>query len=149
MRTGRGSFSAAPEASPIIATAGAPDLPAPRLEPGESVRPVILAIPLLGLCAACTPPQAGPGSVLLSNTQFGPTEVEAVLTTRSDCAARGPGFISSQVFTIPNEGTRFIEAPPGADVCWRRVVAGPKHSEEWSNWNLTYTYPGRSIDSDL
>lgn len=114
------------------------------------MRHIFLAIPLLCACAACAqPPPVGPGSVLLSNPDFGPIEVEAVLTTSSDCTYRGPGFLARQVFVIPNDGTRFIEAPPGADVCWRRIVPGPDQSKEWSNWNLTYTYPGRSIDSNL
>jgi hypothetical protein len=91
----------------------------------------------------------GPGSVLLSNTLFGPTEVEAVLTTSPVCASRGPGFVSREVFVIPNNGTRFVEAPAGTNVCWRRIIRDADRSERWSNWNLTYTYPGRSIASDL
>lgn len=113
------------------------------------MRHLFLPILLLCLCAACAPPQAGPGSVLLSNAAFGPTKVEAVLTTRPDCTWRGPGFLARQVFVIPNDGTRFIAAPAGADVCWRRIVMGPGRSEHWSNWNVTYPYPGRAIASNL
>lgn len=113
------------------------------------MRYTLLVIPLLCLCAACVPPRVGPGSVLLSNNEFGPTRVEAVLTTSAFCAARGPGFAARQVFVIPHDSTRFIEAPAGTDVCWRREVRGPNGSAQWSNWNLTYTDPGRSIDSTL
>ncbi|MGH7053277.1 MAG: hypothetical protein ACREE4_17790 [Stellaceae bacterium] len=113
------------------------------------MRHTLFAIPLLCLCAACVPPRVGPGSVLLSNNQFGPTEVEAVLTTNPICAERGPGVVARQRFVIPHDATRFVEAPSGTNVCWRRAVTGADHSEHWSNWNLTYTDPGRSIDSSL
>jgi hypothetical protein len=108
------------------------------------VRPTLLAIPLL--CAACT---VVPGSVLLSNPDIGPTEVEAVLTTSPDCLYRGPGFVSRQFFVIPDNGTRFIEAPIGTDMCWRSIPVVHEGPVQWSNWRITYTYPGRSIDSDL
>ena len=113
------------------------------------MRPILFAIPLL--CAACTlaPPPVVPGRVLLSNPDIGPTEVEAVLTTNPDCTYRGPGFISRQLFVIPDNGTRFIEAPIGTDVCWRSIPVVRQGAVHWSNWKLTYTYPGRSIDSDL
>lgn len=113
------------------------------------MRHALFAIPLLGLCAACAPPRVGPGSVLLSNNEFGLTRVEAVLTTGTYCADRGPGFAARQIFAIPHDGTRFVEAPAGTNLCWRREVAGPNGSAQWSNWNLTYTDPGRSIDSTL
>ena len=87
--------------------------------------------------------------MLLSNAEFGPTRVEAVLTTNPDCVFRGPGYVARQVFVIPNDGTRFIEAPSGTNVCWRRAVMGADHAEHLSNWNITYTAPGRSIDSNL
>jgi hypothetical protein len=113
------------------------------------VRPTLLAIPLL--CAACTlrPPPVVPGSVLLSNPDIGPTEVEAVLTTSPYCTYRGPGFVSRQLFVIPDNGTRFVEAPIGTDVCWRTTPVTPEGIAHWSNWRITYTYPGRSIDSSM
>lgn len=114
------------------------------------MRPDFLAIPLLCVCAACAlPPRVEPGSVLLTNTLFGPTRVEATPTWSPFCPYYGPGLVARQQFTIPNNGTRFIEAPVGADICWRRMVMGPGGTRRWSNWNLTYTYPGRSIDSNL
>lgn len=125
-------------------------MPARRVEPGGTVRPMLLAIPLLGACAGCVlRPQVEPGSVLLTNTLFGPTRVEAVLTTSPFCAYPGPGVEARQEFVLANNATRFIEAPTGTNVCWRRRVAGPNHTAHWSNWNITYTYPGRSIDSNL
>ncbi|HJU20316.1 MAG TPA: hypothetical protein VJ770_28005 [Stellaceae bacterium] len=113
------------------------------------MRPILLALPLLGAACALPPPPVLPGSLLLSNADFGPTEVETVATTRPVCTDRGAGVLQPQYFVIPNNGTRFVEAPIGADLCWRWRVIGPDYSEHWSNWNITYTYPGRSIDSTL
>jgi hypothetical protein len=117
------------------------------LRVGGSVRAILVALPFV--CAACAAPPVTPGSVLLSNPGLGLTAVEAVLPTSPVCAAYGPGVIARQRFTLPDGATRFIEAPSGADVCWRRRLAGPQGAAPWSNWNITYTFPGRSIDSNL
>jgi hypothetical protein len=109
------------------------------------VRPILLTIPLC--CAACASPPVAPGSVLLSNPGIGATEVETVATTSPDCTYRGPGALPPQTFVIPNDGTRFVEAPIGTDICWRYRIGAPE--ERWSGWNITYTSPGRSIDSSL
>jgi hypothetical protein len=111
-------------------------------------------LPIVGLgllcAAACTPPPVQPGSLLLSNPHFGPTHVEAVITTNPDCAARDNGYVSTLAFELPNDATKFLDAPPGADVCWRRdrdpsqPVAG-----QWSRWDRAYLAPGRTLDANL
>jgi hypothetical protein len=51
---------------------------------------------------------------------------------------------------MPNNATKFIEAPPGADVCWRsdrnpgRPVPG-----RWSRWDRAYLLPGKLVDATL
>jgi hypothetical protein len=113
------------------------------------VRSALLAIPLL--CAACaaTPPPVLPSSLLLNNTDPGPTTVEVVLTASPYCTWRGPGFVSRQFFVMPQNSTRFIEAPAGTDVCWRHKVIEANGSAYWLNWDIAYTYPGRSLASNL
>ncbi|HZU91819.1 MAG TPA: hypothetical protein VE993_21385 [Stellaceae bacterium] len=113
------------------------------------MRPLLLAAPLC--CAACAlPPPVAPGSVLLSNPDIGATEVETAATTSPDCTYRGPGTLPPRRFVIPDNGTRFVEAPIGTDICWRRLIGGAQEeAAHWSSWTITYTYPGRSIDSSL
>ena len=113
------------------------------------MRPTLLLLVLL--CAgACTPPPVQSGSLLLSNPHFGPTRVEAVITANADCRARDAGYVSTLELVIPTNATRFIDAPPGADVCWRRdrdpdqPVAGV-----WTPWDRAYLAPGRTLDANL
>jgi hypothetical protein len=86
----------------------------------------------------------------LSNPNFGLINVEAVITANPDCGARDDGYVSTLEFTMPNDATKFIEAPPGADVCWRsdrnpgRPVPG-----RWSRWNRAFLIPGRLVEATM
>jgi len=88
--------------------------------------------------------------LLLSNPDFGLINVEAVITANPDCAARDNGYISTLEFTLPNNSTKFIDVPAGADVCWRtdrnpgRPVPG-----RWSRWDRAYSAAGRTIEANL
>jgi hypothetical protein len=120
----------------------------------------MILLPLLALgAAACTPmapppwlAQAPPppGELLLSNLDFGPTHVEAVITANPDCNARAAGYVRTQDFVLPERGTRILAAPPGAGVCWRRD-RDPEHpvSGQWTDWARAYLQPGQIIDSTL
>jgi hypothetical protein len=113
------------------------------------ILPVLPAIVLFG-AAACAPQPPQPGTLLLSNVNFGPTNVEAVITANPDCGARGPGYVSTLEFVLPNNATKIIDVPPGTEVCWRRdrdpsqPVAG-----QWSGWDRAYVEPGTTIDANL
>jgi hypothetical protein len=128
----------------------APEPPIPPTERANSVRSTLLAI-LLFCAAACAPQQpAQPGTLLLSNLDFGPTNVEAVITANPDCAARGPGYVATYEFILPSNATKIIDVPPSAEICWRRdrdptqPVAG-----QWSGWDRAYVAPGTTIDANL
>jgi hypothetical protein len=111
--------------------------------------PVLPAI-VLSCVAACAPQPLQPGTLLLSNPNFGPTNVEAVITANPDCSARGSGYVSTLEFVLPTDATKFIDVPPGTEVCWRRdrdpsqPVAG-----QWSGWDRAYVEPGTTIDANL
>lgn len=113
------------------------------------MRSILLAI-VLFWAAACAPQPVQPGTLSLSNLNFGPTNVEAVITANPDCGARGLGYVSTLEFVLPNDATKFIDVPPGAEVCWRRdrdpsqPVAG-----QWSGWDRAYVAPGTTIDANL
>jgi hypothetical protein len=113
------------------------------------VRSTVLVI-VLFCAAACAPQPVQPGILLLSNQDFGPTNVEAVITANPDCGARGPGYVSTLEFLLPSNATRFIDVPPGAEICWRRdrdpsqPVAG-----QWSAWDRAYVAPGSTIAANL
>jgi hypothetical protein len=109
----------------------------------------LLVIVLLSL-GSCTPQAPLPGRLQLSNPDFVLINVEAVITANPDCDARDNGYISTMEFAMPNNSTKFIEAPPGADVCWRsdrnpgRPVRG-----RWSRWDRAYLVPGKLVDATL
>jgi hypothetical protein len=121
----------------------------PSTERAKAVRPRIL--PILLLCAgSCAPQVPQPGWLLLSNPDFPLINVEAVITANPDCDARDAGYISTLEFTMPNNATKFIDVPPGADVCWRsdrnpgRPVPG-----RWSVWDRAFLVPGKMISANL
>ena len=117
----------------------------------STVRKLPACLAILGLCAgSCAPPPPSPGRLRLSNPNFGLINVEAVITANPDCGARDAGYFSTLEFTMPNNATKFIEAPPGADICWRsdrnpgRPVPG-----RWSRWDRAYLVPGKLVDATL
>ncbi|HEY3911611.1 MAG TPA: hypothetical protein VGM07_17245 [Stellaceae bacterium] len=113
------------------------------------MRPTLLVI-VLFCAAACAPQPVRPGTLLLSNPNFGPLNVEAVITANPDCASRGPGYVSTLEFLLPNNATKFIDVPPGTEICWRRdrdpdqPVAG-----QWSPWDRAYVAPDTTVDANL
>jgi hypothetical protein len=113
------------------------------------VRPrLLLIVPFAA--AACASPPTGPGTLLLSNMNFGPTHVEVVITANPQCGSRGPGYVATYEFVLPNNATRFLAVPPGTEICWRRdrdpenPVAG-----QWSSWDRAYVAPETAIDANL
>jgi hypothetical protein len=110
---------------------------------------ILLPILLLG-AGSCAPQVSQPGRLQLNNPSFGLINVEAVITANSDCAARDDGYVSTLEFTMPNNSTKFIEAPPGADICWRsdrnpgRPVPG-----RWSRWDRAFLVPGGTVNGRL
>jgi hypothetical protein len=113
------------------------------------VRPK-LPLLLLVAAAACAPPPTGPGTLLLSNPNFGPTYVQAVITANADCGSHGPGYVSTLEFVLPNNATRFVNVPPGTEVCWRHSVSSDQSvAGQWSSWDRAYVAPGSTIGANL
>ena len=163
--------AAPPAAPPAVATA-----PATRSWPGPlgwlfGPPPAAAAVPPAALATTSPPvqvaapaaapvlfgpprfwPFAAPGGRLtLSNFSFADAHVQTVVTAAADCTPQ-PGAASSD-FILPLNGTRVVEAMPGADVCWRRAVeAAPGEAPVppgWTDWSRVYTSTGRTIDSRL
>jgi hypothetical protein len=113
------------------------------------VRSIIL--PLVLLCAgSCAPQAPGPGRLLLSNPDFPLINVEAVITANPDCDARDDGYISTLEFTMPNNATKFIDVPSGANICWRSDRnPGRPTPGRWSRWDRAFIVPGRTISANL
>ncbi len=107
-------------------------------------------LPIVLLCASCAQEAPGPGWLLLSNPDFPLVNVEAVITANPDCEARDGGYVSTLAFTMPNNATKFIDVPPGADVCWRRDRnPGRPVPGRWSRWDRGFLVPGRILDLTL
>jgi hypothetical protein len=121
----------------------------PSTKRAKAVRPRIL--PIVLLCAgSCAPQVPQPGWLLLSNPDFPLINVEAVITANPDCDARDAGYISTLEFTMPNNATKFIDVPPGADVCWRSDRnPGRPSPGRWSRWDRAFLVPGKTISVNL
>ncbi len=113
-----------------------------------------IVLPAVLLCiAACSPrpePPPPPGTLLLNNPNFGPTNVEAVITANPDCASHGPGYASTLHFVLPGNATKIIDVPPGYEICWRR----DRDPEQpvlgvWSDWDRAYVGPGDAVQANL
>jgi hypothetical protein len=114
------------------------------------VRSILLPILVLALAACAPPPPPQPGTLLLSNPHFGSTHVEAVVTSAADCASRGPGYVSTFAFILPNDATKMIDVPPGSEICWRRDRDPDQPAlGQWSDWDRAYVAPGTTVDADL
>jgi hypothetical protein len=113
---------------------------------------ILLAAAVLVATASCVsennwsplPLWIGPAHLSLSNFRFDRASVEALVTTATDCSPATPGA-EPLAFDLPFKATRLIDAPPDADICWRRQV-GPG---QWTEWNRALTATGRSIDTQL
>src|SRR5579884_2390517 len=133
-------------ATPPAATAAGPAAPPPPMAaavppPGPPAGGGTAAWDVFGLFR-----QRAPQRLTLSNFAFDRAHVEAVVTTNPDCAARDSGVVATSDFALPLNGTRIIEAPPGADVCWHRER---RDASGWTPWNRAYLSTGRSIDARL
>jgi hypothetical protein len=137
----------APPPPPPAAVAPSPVPPPPVAVAAPEPGP----FPFAQLAGLVSPPP--PGRLTLSNFSFDTARVEAVVTAAPDCAARD-GTTTSD-FVLPLNGTRVIQAVPGADVCWRRAIdpktaaGAPPSTPGWSEWNRAFLSSGRSVDSRL
>ena len=157
-----------PPPPPALVFAAAPPPPPQRLVPAPpppEPTPVVAANapPPPGAAPAATnwvgaflatfgPQHPSPSRLTLSNFRYGHAYVEAVVTSDPDCARRDARVVAESDFDLPYNGTRVIEAPAGADVCWRRDLAaghGPGAAPNWSPWNRAYLSAVRSVDSRL
>jgi hypothetical protein len=110
---------------------------------------ILLAAALLLMTASCVSQNnwspisiyTGPGHLQLSNFRFDRASVEAVVAAAPDCSAPVPPV----GFDLPVKGTHVIDAPGGADVCWRRQI-GPG---QWSDWNHAFIAAGQSTEAQL
>ena len=113
---------AAPPPMPAPIALVAPSPPAVVAPAPPPPPPVAVAapapFPFMPFAGFFGPPR--PGRLTLSNFTFDNAHVEAVITGAPDCAVR-EGTATSD-FVLPLNGTRIIEAVPGADICWRRAV---------------------------
>jgi hypothetical protein len=140
-------------AHPVAAIAVA--RPAAVPPPSPAVVPAVFA-PRWSSWLFGHPPAASPGRMTLSNFTFGLAHVEALITPYPDCVVR-PGMVPIDL-KLPLNSTETVTAPPGTDVCWRRMVerppgaalrlAGPPQGA-WTPWNRVFTSFGHSVDAHL
>jgi hypothetical protein len=145
--------SLTPPPAGALVPAPLPTTPTPVVAatPGAPVgAPVVEYVPLPLLYARWLNAAPAPGRFTLSNFSFPSARIQVVFTSERDCTP--PPVTAATDFVLPLNGTRIIEVPPGADVCWRRElppataqVARP--APPWTEWNRAYTASGRFFDS--
>jgi len=112
------------------------------------MRALVIPAALLVL-ASCIAPQ--PSRLTLSNFSYDRARVETLVTPYPDCEVHeGMTAVS---YELPLNGTRVIDTPPGADVCWRRVEppleeAVPPGAPRFIPWNRAFVSRG-TVDSRL
>ena len=127
------------------------------------MRTLLFPVALLGLVSctaewwpappALTAPPPRAGRLTLSNFIYDLARVETFITPFPDCELR-VGLEMAR-FELPLNGTRVIDTPVGADVCWRRVEpplaeeAPPGAVRPPIPWNRAYTTSGRIVDTRL
>jgi hypothetical protein len=113
---------------------------------------ILLSAALLLVTAACVSQNnwsplsiwTGPGHLQLSNFRFDSASIEAIVAAAPDCSPADAN-VAPLDFDLPFKGTRVIDAPGDATVCWRRQVA----PGQWTEWNHAYIASGLSIDAQL
>lgn len=138
---------AAPPPPPAaVAVTPAPAMVVAEPAPGPGFWPFGL------VTARWTDPTPAAGRLTVSNFSFDTARVQAVVTAAPGCAVRD-GTAATD-FVLPLNGTRIIDPPPGADVCWRRALPPPTAPTAtpvppWTEWNRAYTSSGRYLDTRL
>jgi hypothetical protein len=100
--------------------------------------------------AACSSGSDKSATLRLNDPYWEHVNVQAVITTSTDCDNRGPGYVSTQEFVMRKDQTHSIVAPNAEIICWRHdrdpnnPVAG-----NWSDWSKATLFPGQSAETDL
>jgi hypothetical protein len=107
---------------------------------------------LAALCwlAACSSGSGKSATLRLDDPYWDRVNVEAVITTSTDCDNRGPGYVRTDDFVMTKKGSHDILAPNAEIVCWRhdRDPNNPVKGN-WSDWSKATLFPGQSISTDL
>jgi hypothetical protein len=100
--------------------------------------------------AACSSGSDKSATLTLNNPFWDHVNVQAVITTSTDCDNRGAGYVATKEFVMAKDTTHAIDAPNAEIICWRHdrdpnnPVAG-----DWSDWSKATLFPGQSVRTDL
>jgi hypothetical protein len=102
------------------------------------------------LCLGGCAHPAGTATLVLVNKYWDHVNVQAVITRSSDCDNRGEGYLSTKEFAMGKGQTYSINAPNGAEVCWRHDP-DPNNPQKgvWSGWSRAVLYPGQEFETDM
>ena len=107
---------------------------------------------LAALCclAACGLGSDKSATLTLKDPYWGQVNVQAVITTSTDCNNRGSGYVTTKEFVMTKNHTHAIVAPNAEMICWRhdRDPNNPVKGD-WSDWSRATLFPGQSVETDL
>jgi len=108
-----------------------------------------------GLAALCCLAACGSGSdksatLILNDPYWSRVNVQAVITTSTDCDNRGAGYVTTKEFVMTKNHSQDIVAPNAEMICWRhdRDPNNPVKGD-WSDWSRATLFPGQSVETDL
>ena len=102
------------------------------------------------LVCGCSAGSSRSATLTLSDPYWERVNVQAVITTNSDCDSRGEGYVTTKDFVMTKGHTHEITAPNGEAICWRHD-ANPNDpvAGVWSGWSRATMFPGQSTETDL
>ena len=103
------------------------------------------------LClAACSSHSKDSATLVLVNHFWDHVNVEAVVIKGSSCTDRSQDVTPPKQFEMGKGQTYKIDAPNGAQVCWRHDP-DPHNPQKglWSDWSRAILYPGQEFETDL
>jgi hypothetical protein len=107
---------------------------------------------LAALCclAACGSNGDKSATLTLKDPYWSRVNVQAVITTSTDCNNRGAGYVGTQEFVMTKGHNHDIVAPNAEMICWRhdRDPNNPVKGD-WSDWSRATLFPGQSTETDL
>ena len=100
--------------------------------------------------AACSSGSDKSATLTLKNPYWGQVNVQAVITTSTDCSNRGAGYVTTKEFVMTKNHSHDIVAPNAEMICWRhdRDPNNPVKGD-WSDWSRATLFPGQSVETDL
>jgi hypothetical protein len=110
----------------------------------------VAALAVLCWLSACASGSGKSATLVLNDPFWDHVNVQAVITTSTDCDNRGAGYVATTEFVMTKDTTHEVVAPNAENICWRHD-RDPSHpvKGDWTDWSRATLFPGQSVRTDL